>query len=176
MKRHLGKRLCIPAAMILLLLLIVCGLGHSMESPAGKSLISGTVTDDDGPVAGATVRLQGSTKSVFTNAAGFFQLTVPAAKVVNVGAWKQGYYCALLREVTAPAQELNLKLRRYQTNDNSAYEWIPPETPEGTGGCSQCHIGHHRDGSERCSYEGRYQPPFPDHVQRHGYGGTIRAR
>ena len=110
-----------------------------MESTAGKSLISGTVTDDDGPVAGATVRLQGSTKSVFTNAAGFFQLTVPAAKVVNVGAWKQGYYCALLREVTAPAQELNLKLRRYQTNDNSAYEWIPPETPEGTGGCSQCH-------------------------------------
>ena len=56
-----GETVVIPAAMILLLLLIVCGLGHSMESPAGKSLISGTVTDDDGPVAGATVRLQGST-------------------------------------------------------------------------------------------------------------------
>ena len=139
MKRHFCNGVGLATAMILLLLLTVYGLSHSMESAAGKGLISGTVTDDNGPVARATVRIQGSTKSVFTDAAGFFQLTAPAAKVVNIGAWKQGYYCALLREVTAPAQDLNLKLRHYQTSDNSAYQWIPPETPEGTGGCKLCH-------------------------------------
>lgn len=138
MKRHFCSRLGMSAVMILLLL-SVCGFGQAKESAGGTKLISGTVTEDDGPVVGAIVRIQGGTKSVSTDAAGAFQLTAPAGKVVNIGAWKHGYYCALLRNITAPARDLNLQLRRYQTGDNAAYQWIPPETPEGTGGCKQCH-------------------------------------
>jgi len=139
MKRKCMTLVSIPAGVMLLLLLTVYDLGHSMESEAGQALLSGTVTDENGPVAGATVRIQGKTKSVRTDAAGFFQLTAPAAKVINVGAWKQGYYCSVLREVAAPAQDLKLELRRHQTNDNPAYQWIPPETAKGAGGCSECH-------------------------------------
>ncbi|MCG6535836.1 MAG: carboxypeptidase-like regulatory domain-containing protein, partial [Syntrophales bacterium LBB04] len=140
MKRYSFRWVGISAVMIFLALLTAYGLGYSKESAAAaKSIISGTVTDDNGPVAKATVRVQGPTNYVLTNAAGFFKLRAPAAKAVNIAAWREGYYCAILQEIRAPAQELRLKLTRYQTNDNSAYEWIPPETPAGTGGCSQCH-------------------------------------
>ncbi len=139
MKKHFRTWVGISAFMLLPLLLSGDALSQAKESAAGPGLLSGTVTDDNGPVAGATVRIQGKTKSVRTDAAGFFQLTAPAAKVVTVGAWKQGYYCALLREMTVPAQELKFQLRRYQTNDNPAYEWIPPVTREGAEGCSHCH-------------------------------------
>jgi hypothetical protein len=140
MKRHFWNQVCIRAAVVFLSILTVYGPGLSSEGAvAGQKLISGTVADDNGPVAGATVRLQGAIQSVSTDGAGVFQLTAPPGKVVNIGAWKQGYYCSLLRNITAPAQALNLQLRRYQTGDNDGYEWIPPDNPSRTGACSQCH-------------------------------------
>jgi hypothetical protein len=138
-KIGLLKRVLIPGAMALLLLPAAYCLDHSKAGAAGQRVLSGKVTDANGPVARATVRIQGSRSSIFTNKAGSFRLTAPGAKAVNIGTWKEGYYCSVLKEVTGSPQNLNLKLKTYQTNDNPEYEWIPPEAPEGAGGCSQCH-------------------------------------
>ena len=102
--------------------------------PAG--VISGTVTDDQGPVAGATVRIQAGVNETLTNQSGSFSLSnLEDDKVVTVSAWKAGYYCARAEGVAPPAGEISLKLVKYQTTDNPDYAWVPPE---GEVSCYSC--------------------------------------
>ncbi|MBI5954884.1 MAG: carboxypeptidase-like regulatory domain-containing protein [Chloroflexi bacterium] len=102
--------------------------------------ISGTVVDTDGePVPGATVRIQATTNVAQTDANGKFTLNdLDTGIPVTVSAWKQDYYCAKTESVTPPASEVSLTLRLYQTNDNPAYEWIPPT---GENSCYSCKPG-----------------------------------
>lgn len=130
-------------AAVLLLLVAVCafllapGRGETPAAASGGGL-SGTVIDAQGPVAGATVRIQGTTQAVLTGPGGRFVLAgAPPGAKVNLSAWKQGYYSALLENVTAPLGGIVLTLLRYQTTDNDRYAWIPPEgSPES---CQECH-------------------------------------
>jgi hypothetical protein len=127
------------AALLWGLLVSTQSVGNTEGSAAGQAVISGYVVDKSGPVAGATVRLKAAKNSVRTNASGSFALSVPVGEAVSISAWKRGYYCSVLQSVTAPTADVQLKLIRYQTNDNPEYQWIPPETPTGVGGCSECH-------------------------------------
>ena len=105
-----------------------------------EDTISGIVVDADGkPVPGATVRVQATTNAAQTDARGEFILgnAVPGIPVI-VSAWKQDYYCAKAESVTPPASGVSLTLRLVQTNDNSAYQWIPPT---GKNSCYSCKPG-----------------------------------
>ena len=76
--------------------------------------ISGTVSDEDGPVAGAVVKVQGSREAAVTDSQGAFKLTgVKKGKPVKVAAWKDTYYCSVIKQVKAPADRLQFKLVRY---------------------------------------------------------------
>lgn len=98
--------------------------------------ISGIVTDHLGPVAGAHIRIRGG-KGVTTDREGRFALTgQPVAKPFTISAWKEGYYSALIHDIKAPREGLRIKLIRYQTTDNPAYEWM---SPEGENSCFKCH-------------------------------------
>jgi hypothetical protein len=98
--------------------------------------ISGLVVDVNGPVAGATVRIQATTHATTTAADGTFTLSGLAEGIpVTVSAWKHTYYCAKIEGVAPPANEISLTLRRYQTNDNPAYEWIAPTGPNSCASC-----------------------------------------
>ena len=102
--------------------------------PSGE--ISGTVTDEQGPASGATVRIQASKNETLTDQNGTFTLTnLPDGKPVTVSAWKAGYYCARAEEVVPPEVEVNLQLVKYQTTDNPDYNWV---LPEGEGSCYSC--------------------------------------
>ncbi len=95
--------------------------------------------DDEGPVAGATVRVQATGNSTLTAADGTFTLAgLSEGDAFTVSAWKDTYYCAKVEDVTPPASGITLTLRRYQTNDNPDYEWIPPT---GENSCFSCKPG-----------------------------------
>jgi len=95
--------------------------------PLGPT-VSGTVVDTSGqPLAGATVRVQGTENETLTDAQGHFTLAgLELGTVVTVSAWKETYYCANASEVTPPAADVTLILRTVQAGDNPEYVWIPP--------------------------------------------------
>ncbi len=102
------------------------------------AVISGSVFDERGPLVQARVRVQGTENVVVTDRDGRFVLSgVCAGKVVNVSAWKEGYYSALLKDVRAPQEGVRLLMVRYQISDNPHYAWIPPEGAKGS--CVECH-------------------------------------
>jgi hypothetical protein len=107
--------------------------------PAENS-ISGIVVDTDGkPIPDAVVRVQATTNVTQTDAGGNFVLSgLDADTPVTVSAWKQDYYCAKTESIIPPANGVGLTLRLYQTNDNPAYEWIPPT---GENSCYSCKPG-----------------------------------
>jgi hypothetical protein len=102
--------------------------------------ISGRVLDQVGnPLAGATVRLQASQNFTTSDAQGRFSLHgLEAGQAVTLSAWKDLYYCAKQEAVTPPAQDVQLILRLYQTNDNPDYVWVPPT---GENSCYSCKPG-----------------------------------
>ena len=113
-------------------LVMLLGLCH------GSHAVSGIVRDGPKAVAGATVRIQGTDRSVVTDGKGRFSLAPLAGeKTVTVSAWKQGYYCAIARNIPASSSKAVVRLIRYQTGDNQKYEWLPPEGAKGA--CSECH-------------------------------------
>jgi hypothetical protein len=99
--------------------------------------VSGAVFDHRGPVPGATVMVQSTKKAVLTDTSGRFTVSgLTPGKEINLSTWKNGYYSGLVRKITPPVTGLQLKLVRYQSNDNFQYEWL---APEGKNGCSECH-------------------------------------
>ena len=55
----------------------------AMQQPKEK-VVTGVVSDDMGPVAGATVRIKGTTTGVVTNMDGEFTLKVPVGSTISV--------------------------------------------------------------------------------------------
>jgi hypothetical protein len=109
------------------------------ESPVSPGTVSGVVLDEDGPVEGATVRVQATENSTVTAADGTFTLSGLSEGIsVTISGWKDTYYCAKVEEVLPPASDITLTLIRYQTNDNPDYEWIPPT---GEDSCASCKPG-----------------------------------
>ena len=78
------------------------------------------MNDDNGPVAGATVRVQASDIETLTDDAGRFTLTGLAEGVpITISAWKALYYCAKVEGIIPSTENVTLTLRLYQTTDNS---------------------------------------------------------
>jgi hypothetical protein len=99
--------------------------------------VKGIIVDTNGdPVSGATVRIQATTLSTSSDANGGFTLNgLQAGSILNVSAWKEGYYCAIAQDVVPPQADVRLELRLYQTNDNPSYRWVPPT---GDNSCFSC--------------------------------------
>ncbi len=121
---------------------VFCIMAEHVGIAAGKptDIISGVVVDDRGPVAGVSVRVQGSKHFAVSDASGNFTITgVKSGLIVNVSAWKKGYYNALRKNIAIPADGIEIALIAYQINDNPAYTWLPPEGKEVKKNCASCH-------------------------------------
>jgi hypothetical protein len=127
------------------LALLVAGIATVGIVPegSGRLLIQGQVVDDVGPVAGATVRVQATLNETSTDSEGRFFLEVPVeGGLVTVSAWKHLYYCANVEGVVPPAQDITLRLIRYQTADNPDFQWTPPIRDDSEGlSCAMCKPG-----------------------------------
>ncbi len=105
--------------------------------------VAGVVVDANGPVVGATVRVQLSADAHTTTAAdGSFTLTkLMASDRVTITAWAAGYYInwAQVRAGDGPIQ---LQLHPYYTTDNVAYDWFEQNGLEGSVACGDCHTAY----------------------------------
>ena len=129
--------------LLVTLVLVIIGLWLLLTSvsalPSGT--VGGVVVDADGPVAGATVRIQATNNATTSASDGTFTLGgLSEGITVTVSAWKHTYYCAKVEGVVPPASGITLTLRHYQTNDNPNYEWMPPDDPV-QDSCAHCKPG-----------------------------------
>ena len=121
------------------LAILTCSLLVRSAATLDRAAASGVVIDGDGPVSGATVRVQATTNSTITDEGGRFTLIgLEEGDAITVSAWKQGYYCAKAEGVVPPASGITLTLNTFQTNDDPDYVWIPPT---GENSCAQCKPG-----------------------------------
>lgn len=119
--------------------LVAAVLGGSASAPPDD--ITGEVRDNDGPVAGAHVRIQGACTFTSTDKHGRFRLGAAEKAAGRVTAWKTGYAIA----ATAPGKPLlRLSLVPLPAKDNPDYTWIDPAPdPKTKHNCGNCHRAIH---------------------------------
>ncbi|NDJ74973.1 MAG: hypothetical protein GYB65_01830 [Chloroflexi bacterium] len=114
------------------------GPSQPSYAQSGDTTISGTVVDVDGPLAGATVRLQATDHATQTAADGTFVLEVPGTGPYTVTAWAETYYVGWAEEVSAGATDITITLTPYYTTDNPDYTWFSTESADGSLSCAHC--------------------------------------
>ena len=128
------------AHIILLLSTIICisACGHSDTSELS---IKGLVRDENGPVAGAVVRIQTTDIAATTASDGSFRLTgLKGGGPFSITAFATGYYIAGGEPVSPGAEGVIITLVRHGSEDNAGYQWISAFASEGKGGnCQNCH-------------------------------------
>ena len=105
--------------------------------------IEGMVRDENGPVAGARVRLKGAAISADTDADGRFHLPhLPRGR--RVTAWKEGYFIGGGKS----SSSLSIHLKRLPLADAADYEWVDPAPSQAeVGNCANCHAEIYREWS-----------------------------
>ena len=125
-----------PIAFLLLLLVLLC-FGtvvavFAWPQPDTAS-ISGIVTDTDGPVAGALVRVQTTANHTYTAEDGGFTIEgVPTAEGVTLVAWAEGYIFGWT-EASGGDDDIGIELHPHNRVDNAVYDWEP------SNNCGECH-------------------------------------
>jgi hypothetical protein len=103
-------------------------------------IVQGVVCDEAGPVAGAVVRLRGSSEYVRTDAQGRFRLPVNDTDR-QITAWAPGYYIGG-EDVAAffNAEGADFLLHSHPTSDNPDYTFISPVLDmTNETACGHCH-------------------------------------
>src|SRR5258708_1867620 len=104
----------------------------------------GEVRDEFGPVAGAHVRIKGTTFATTTDAYGRFRLPRPA-EPARVTAAKDGYF---IGGSSTALSTLVIHLRTLSPNDNPDYTWVDPTpNPDAALNCGNCHKAMHEEWS-----------------------------
>ena len=107
--------------------------------------ITGCVRDRYGPVAGARVRIKGTTVTSQTDANGRFRLPAPLVTTGHVTAWKEGH---LIAGTPLGAALLDLRLLPLPSTDHASYQWVDPAPdPTRRGNCANCHAEIYREWS-----------------------------
>ncbi|MCJ7612817.1 MAG: carboxypeptidase regulatory-like domain-containing protein, partial [Candidatus Aminicenantes bacterium] len=115
------------------------------QSIAGvrRKAISGLIRDDQGPIAGAVVRIKGTAHSVLTGADGTFVLAGPQSdQAAAVTAWAPGYYIGGGQPVWPGDPKIVITLKKHDSVDHPGYSWLPSLRRAGQGenqGCAECH-------------------------------------
>ncbi len=114
----------------------------SLASANNIGKISGKVTDDNGPIVGALVRIQATETYTLTNKEGYFTLAKLNANdlPIYVTAWSSGYY---INGVDASSEEeIKIHLEAHADFDNPNYAWLSSTSQSVQNedqGCAKCH-------------------------------------
>jgi hypothetical protein len=99
------------------------------------------VHDNDGPVSGATVRLQATTQFTVTDHTGCFEFTVLSGEdSVFVTAWAPGYYIAGANAYQTGKRPVEIILKQHCYDDHSDYKWVSAfAESDNENACQNCH-------------------------------------
>jgi len=107
-------------------------------SPLPSATVSGRVSDANGPVEGAIVRVQATDNKTVTDANGLFALVgLTSDAPVTVTAWAPDYYVGWT-ETVAGGEPVNMTVNRHYTTDNPDYNWFSMEALDGSRSCAKC--------------------------------------
>jgi len=105
--------------------------------PAG--VITGVLLAPDGPVPGASVRVQLTEYTTFSDEDGVFTLVdLPMTEPVIVAAWADGYYVGHT-EIRPGLVPVTITMKPYYVTDNLDYEWFEFDGVAGSASCAPCH-------------------------------------
>jgi hypothetical protein len=136
-------RLSSGLILALLLLIVVAGLALLVPSGGRLANLEGKILDENGPLAGAWVRIKGTAIHTQTDARGRFRLPHSASDR-RVTAWKEGYFIGGSRLSSSPV----VHLTRLPAEDNAEYEWIDPAANAAEiQNCANCHAEINREWS-----------------------------
>ncbi|NHZ84272.1 MAG: hypothetical protein GWP19_00135 [Planctomycetia bacterium] len=119
-----------------------------LASANNTGKISGKVTGDNGPIAGALVRIQATETYTLTNKEGYFTLAKLSANdlPIYVTAWSSGYY---INGVKASfEEEIEIHLEAHADFDNPNYAWLSSTSQSVQNedqGCAKCHSSANTD-------------------------------
>ncbi|UCC65009.1 MAG: carboxypeptidase regulatory-like domain-containing protein, partial [Anaerolineae bacterium] len=118
----------------------------AVEEPTlPPNAVSGVVRDENGPVAGATVRVQATDNKTTTAAGGSFTLGGLTAGVpVSITAWIEGYFVGWTTAAPGP-EPITVTIKPYYTTDNPDYGWLSMEGAEGSKSCGHCMVDHYAE-------------------------------
>jgi hypothetical protein len=129
-------------------------------SPLPSGAVLGVVYDEDGPVAGATVRVRTTDNKTTTAADGSFILSSLTASVpVSITAWTEGYYVGWTSSAPGP-EPITITLKPYYTTDNPDYGWFSMEGAEGSKSCGHCMPGHYDEWQADAHSQSALNPRF----------------
>jgi hypothetical protein len=142
-------------------ILFVVGLSACAAAGAGSTaVISGVVRDGDGPVAGATVRVQATDNATTTDANGVFALSVATIEgEMTVTAWAPGYLVGWT-EAVGGSDPVTITLTWHYTTDNPDYDWFSMEAAEGSASCAKCMPDVHEQWSQDAHSQSAVNPRF----------------
>jgi hypothetical protein len=117
--------------------------GRGRPSRPAACSLSGTVSDAQGPLAAAVVRIQGSPKAVASDAGGRFRFDgLSCSEPVRLTAWARGYYIGGGIPFRPGMEEAEILLLPHTKRDNPSYGWLSSGYSPGQGenqGCAECH-------------------------------------
>ena len=131
----------------------------SLQERASKSL-SGIVQDENGPVAGAIVRVQTTDTCTTTSDDGSFALAGLSSQATpTITAWADGYFVGWAR-ASPGAGTICITLERYYTADNPEYDWFSAEGLEGSKSCGHCMPGVYAEWQADAHSQSAVNPRF----------------
>jgi hypothetical protein len=142
--RSLAIVLIAVGALFVLIGYTAATAGTVQQTPLPPT-ISGTVTNANGLVAGATVQVQGTPNSTQTDENGAFTLSgIDGTPPLVLTAWSPGHYVGWITlDPDAPdwqgGDQINITLKPLPDYDNNEYGWFSFEGVEGTASCGLCH-------------------------------------
>jgi hypothetical protein len=134
-------------AMMAVCLALVFSTETRSDSPLPPNAISGIVSDPNGPVAGATVRVQATDIKTTTDENGrFVILGLKPDEPIILTAWAEGYYIGggKTQHLTGTS-DVEIILIEHNNEDNQNYEWLSAFAGAGYVGsdednnCENCH-------------------------------------
>ncbi len=112
------------------------------QSGAATLRITGIVTSAEGPIEGATVRIQATENKTVSSATGAFTLSgLTPREPVTVTASAPGHYIGWTTAMPGERGVVITLNRHYQT-DNHEYGWFEEDGVEGSAACGKCHTAH----------------------------------
>ncbi len=143
------------AFLTLMAIISACALERPEPAPTSSpdshnKVISGIVSNENGAIAGARVRVQTSERFTTTGDDGRFRLETDdlGDGPFNLTAWAPGYFCGGPVKATAGQDGVELLLQAHAEEDNPKYAWLPSQYHPGQGedqGCSKCHSSEGTD-------------------------------
>ena len=148
------KKIVWLSCALLLVVFFAASLARTLEASSSPtsawlplSTIHGTVVNAQGPVAGATVRIQLTDSVTKTSEDGTFSLTTFTPKVtsatqpITLTAWAAGHYIGWATALVN-SQPVTITLNAHYKTDNVEYDWFTENGIDGSAACGECHTAN----------------------------------